>query len=38
MENIENLELNGSENVETVTTEEITGEQIAPAPKTYTQE
>lgn len=31
MENIENLELNGSENVE-ITTEEI------PAPKTYTQE
>lgn len=38
MENIENLELNGSENVETITTEETMGEQIAPAPKTYTQE
>lgn len=39
MENIENLELNGSENVETVATEEIAGQQeVAPAPKTYTQE
>ena len=39
MENIENLELNSSENVETVTTEESTGQQdVAPAPKTYTQE